>query len=46
VRAARRWQALGATHLCLNSVVKGTPPQAQLDTAVRMKHVIVDAIGC
>jgi len=26
--------------------VKGTPPRAQLDTAVRMKQVITDAIGC
>jgi alkanesulfonate monooxygenase SsuD/methylene tetrahydromethanopterin reductase-like flavin-dependent oxidoreductase (luciferase family) len=46
VRAARRWQALGATHLCLNSVVRGTPPSAQLETATRMKQVITDAIGC
>ena len=46
VRAARRWQALGATHLCLNSVVRGTSPRAQLETAIRMKQVITDAIGC
>jgi probable F420-dependent oxidoreductase len=44
VREARRWQALGATHLCLNTVVKGTPPLAQLDTAIRMKRVIMEAL--
>ena len=46
VAGARRWQALGATHLCLNAVVKGTAPMAQLDTATRMKRVIADALGC
>ena len=44
VREARRWQALGATHLCLNSVVKGTPALAQLDTAIRMKRAILEAL--
>ena len=46
VAGARRWQALGATHVCLNAVVKGTAPMAQLDTAMRMKRVIGDALGC
>ena len=41
--AARRWRDLGATHLCLNSVTRGTPVRQQLDTAIRMKHALTDA---
>jgi probable F420-dependent oxidoreductase len=45
VSAARRWRSLGATHLCLNSVARGTPPMQQLDTAIRMKQVVREGLG-
>jgi probable F420-dependent oxidoreductase len=44
VAAAQRWRSLGATHLCLNSVVRGTPARQQLETAIRMKRAL-DAVG-
>jgi len=37
--AARHWQALGATHLCL-SAGRGIPAAQQLETAIRMKQVL------
>jgi len=40
IAAAQRWRALGATHLCLNSVTRGTPVREQLDAAIRMKHAL------
>jgi len=43
VAAARRWQALGATHLCL-SAGRGIPAPEQLDTATRMKQVLTGVL--
>lgn len=37
INAARCWWDLGATHVCLNAVVRGTPPREQLDMAIRLK---------
>jgi hypothetical protein len=41
--AARRWQALGATHLCL-SAGRGIPASQQLETAIRVKQVVTGVL--
>jgi len=43
IAAARRWQALGATHLCL-SAGRGNPAQLQLETAIRMKQALAGVL--
>jgi hypothetical protein len=43
IAAARRWQALGATHLCL-SAGRGIPASQQLETAIRMKQVVTGVL--
>ena len=42
---ATRWRDLGATHLCLNAAVRGTPPDKQLETAIRMKQALAPVLG-
>jgi probable F420-dependent oxidoreductase len=42
---ATRWRDLGATHLCLNAAVRGAPADKQLETAIRMKRAIGEALG-
>jgi hypothetical protein len=44
ISAARHWRALGATHICLNSATRGTPPLRQLDTAIAMKRALDDVL--
>ncbi len=43
ITAARRWQALGATHLCLGAG-RGIPATQQLETAIRMKQVVTGVL--
>jgi len=43
IQAARRWQGLGATHLCL-SAGRGIPAQQQLETAIRMKRALAGVL--
>ncbi len=43
VAAARRWRALGATHLCL-SAGRGIPAPQQLELAIRMKQALAGVL--
>jgi len=43
ITAARRWQGLGATHLCL-SAGRGIPPQRQLVAAIEMKRALAGVL--
>jgi probable F420-dependent oxidoreductase len=44
IAAARRWRSLGATHVCLNGIVRGTPALQQLETAIEMKRAVEDVL--
>jgi len=43
IAAARRWRALGATHLCL-SAGRGIPAARQLETAIEMKRALTGVL--